>query len=487
MKTRDGRKHVQTSGARGLPVDRREFLAAATGLASAALFTEKDASAAPKTLNSGPEPGRAASGEALALQGGKPVRATPLDANFPGPLYYDEEEQRELLDVLKRRAPFRWYGIGPKGGAPHQCGDFEKEFAARQQTRYCVAVTSGTMALYTAMAALGAGPGDEVILPAWTWYSCYNAIVAAGATPVFAEIDDSFNLDPADLERHITPQTKVIMAVHIAGEPADMDAILSLARKHGVKVLEDCAQSMGASHKGRPVGSIGDCGIYSFQECKTITAGEGGAVVTSVPEVFERAARFHDLGNLREGHAQMLGQAPHLAQFLGGQFRMSEFTGAVMRAQLRKLDRIVADFRARADRVTAEVRNLPGIHLRTSHDPQGAVPSWVYLRTSGRDQRDRFIAALQAENVPASPMEGSAILPVAPYIEQKQAPALAAGWPSFETPHGRALRFGASCCPRTIELRDRYVGVPMDPTYSTQDVTDIIAAVRKVYPAVAQA
>ena len=487
MKTRDGRKRIQTFGARRPSVDRREFLAAATGLASAALFTEKGASAAAKTLSAGAEPARPAPGKALALEGGKPVRSTPLDANFPGPLYYDEEEQRELLDVLKRRAPFRWYGIGPKGGAPHQCNDFEKEFAARQRARYCVAVTSGTMALYTAMAALGAGPGDEVILPAWTWYSCYNAIVAAGATPVFAEIDDSFNLDPADLERHINPQTKVIMAVHIAGEPADMDAIQATARKHGAKVLEDCAQSMGASHKGRPVGSIGDCGIYSFQVCKTLSPGEGGAVVTSDPEVFERAARFHDLGNLRAGHAQMLGQAPHLAQFLGGQFRMSEFTGAVMRAQLRKLDRIVADFRVRAERVTTGIRDLPGIHLRTSHDPQGAVPSWVYLRTSSRAQRDRFIAALQAENIPASPMEGSAILPIAPYIEQKQAPALAAGWPSFATPHGRALKFGAACCPRTIEMRDRYVGVPMDPTYSDQDVADIIAAIRKVYPAVAQA
>jgi len=147
----------------------------------------------------------------------------------------------------------------------------------------------------------------------------------------------------------------------------------------------------------------------------------------------------------------------------------------------------VADFRVRAERVTTGIRDLPGIHLRTSHDPQGAVPSWVYLRTSSRAQRDRFIAALQAENIPASPMEGSAILPIAPYIEQKQAPALAAGWPSFATPHGRALKFGAACCPRTIEMRDRYVGVPMDPTYSDQDVADIIAAIRKVYPAVAQA
>ena len=133
----------------------------------------------------------------------------------------------------------------------------EKEFAARMQTKFALAVTSGTAALQTAVNALQIGPGDEVILPAWTWHSCYDAIVLAGALPVFAEIDESFNIDPADLEKRITPRTKLIMAVHLQGCPADMDRILPIARKHNVKVLEDCAQSAGASYKGKPVGSMG--------------------------------------------------------------------------------------------------------------------------------------------------------------------------------------------------------------------------------------
>jgi len=217
------------------------------------------------------------------VDGGSPVRATKLKSNFPGPLYYDEEERRELVEVLEGRSPFRWYGIGPKGKSPNKCNHFEREFAEHQGTKYCVAMTSGTAALFTAVAALGVGPGDEVILPAWTWYSCYNAILAAGGTPVFAEIDNSMNIDPGDIERHITPRTKVIMVVHIMGEPADLDPIMAIARKHHLKVLEDCAQSVGATYKGRAVGSIGDCGIYSFQLCKTISAGEGGALVTSDP------------------------------------------------------------------------------------------------------------------------------------------------------------------------------------------------------------
>ena len=145
------------------------------------------------------------------------------------------------------------------------------------------------------------GPGDEVILPAWTWHSCYTTILMTGALPVFAEVDESFTLDAADVEAKITPQTKVIMAVHLFGAPADMDRIMAVARKHGLKVLEDVAQSAGAQYKGKRLGTIGDAGIYSFQLHKMITAGEGGAVVTADPMVFERASRFHDLGLLRPG------------------------------------------------------------------------------------------------------------------------------------------------------------------------------------------
>ena len=478
------RLNLSTEGGRS-SLGRRSFLVAAAGTASA-LFSKSRMEAAnePSSATALCAAQANAAAEPLALDGGRPVRAAKLGANYPGPLYYDDEEKAELMEVLERRAPFRWYGIGPKGGEPRKCNEFERELAAHQHTRYALAVTSGTMALYTAMAALGVGPGDEVILPTWTWYSCYNAIVAAGATPVFAEIDDSMDIDPDDLERRITPRTKVIMAVHISGEPAEMDTILKIARQHRLKVLEDCAQSAGATYHGKQVGSIGDCGIYSFQECKTITAGEGGAVVTNDPLIFERAARFHDLGQLRKGHQDMLGETPHFPQLLGGQFRMSEFTGAVLRAQLRKLDRILADFRDKADRVTKGIQDLPGIQFRKSNDHAGAVGSAVYFRTAGKAQRDHFIRALEAENVPAMTMEGSVILPVVPYVQQKQNPNLDANWPSFSSPAAKALQYGPSCCPRTLAIYDRYVGVPMDPKYSDQDVADIIAAVRKVYSAI---
>ena len=376
--------------------------------------------------------------------------------------------------------PLRWRDFDPRRKRP----SLEDTLAALLDVPSVQLECSGTAALITAVAALDVGPGDEVILPSWTWHSCYDAVIVAGATPVFAEIDDSADIDPTDIERHITPRTKVIMPVHIMGESADMDPILAIARKHHLKVLEDCAQSAGATYKGHPVGSLGDCGIYSFQLCKTISAGEGGALVTNDPYVFERAARFHDIGDLRGPHAAMLGRPPRMSRFAGMQFRMNEYSGAVLRAQLRKLDRIAGDFRSRSARVKQGIADLPGIQFRKSNDPSGALGSSVYFRTTGKEERDRFIKALRAENIPAGTIEGSVLLPLEPYIEKKQ--TLEPGWPSFATVDGKALRFGAECCPRTIDVWNRYVGVPMDPTYSDQDVSDIIAAVRKVYPAIAK-
>src|SRR5213593_3551991 len=180
--------------------------------------------------------------------GTTPVRETPLRAGYIGSDYYDDKERRELNDVLETKRPFRWYGPGDE--PPLKVLAFEREFAARMQTRFALAVTSGSAALSTALAALEIGPGDEVILPAWTWHSCYNAIVLAGALPVFAEIDESFNIDPSDIERRITPQTKAILPAHLLGNPADMDRILAIARKANLRVVEDCAQSAGASYKG---------------------------------------------------------------------------------------------------------------------------------------------------------------------------------------------------------------------------------------------
>ncbi len=450
-------------------ITRRQFAATASAAAISAA-SAVSAKEARKGARAPVDPSQ------LAINGGKPVRTKRLDAGYFGSEFYDEVELREVQDVLKTRSPFRWYGPGK----PAKVLEFEREFARHQQTKYALGVTSGTTALFSAVGALEVGPGDEVILPAWTWYSCYNAVVLAGALPVFAEIDDTLNIDPKDIERKITPRTKVLMAVHLMGGPADMEPVLEIARRRKLRVLEDCAQSVGGSFKGKPLGSMGDIAIYSFQLNKTITAGEGGAVVTSDPVLFERASRFHDLGAIRPPHEQWVGKS-QLAWFVGGQYRMSEFTGAVMGAQLRKLDGIVAASRQRARRVREAISDLPGIQLRRMPDPDGDLGYGVYFKLADKQQRDKFMSAIRAENVNAGPIGGSVILPTAPHIEKKV--TLHPGWPSFNTPEGKAIRYGKECCPQTLDIYDRFVGVRIDPKMSEQDVDDIIAAVTKVYMA----
>ncbi|HYW44403.1 MAG TPA: DegT/DnrJ/EryC1/StrS family aminotransferase [Bryobacteraceae bacterium] len=434
-------------------IARRTFLAATAAAASAAPV---------------------ASSQQLAADGGTPVRAQPLTGPNWGPQYYDDEERQHLVDVLESRNPFRWYNPPAKS----KVALFENTFAQRMQRKYALAVTSGTAALHVAMAALEVGPGDEVILPAWTWYSCYNTIVLAGGLPVFAEIDESFNLDPDDLERHITPQTKVIMAVHLQGNPAAMDRILAIARKHGVKVLEDCSQSVGASFQGRPLGSLGDIGIYSLQQNKTITAGEGGVLVTDDVTLFERGFRFHDVAMRR-------GIPSNLHWFPGLNYRMNEFTGGVLLAQVRKLDTIIGAVRANARRVYDGIRNLPGLHLRHLPDPAGELGTGIFLGFKTKEECRRYAGAMRAENVPVSNPGGSIVLPLVPEIEAKV--TLSPAWPSFASPRGKAIRYGKECCPRTVDILSRFAGVLMSPKYTPQDTADAVAAIRKVYPAIAHA
>ena len=341
-------------------------------------------------------------------------------------------------------------------------------------------MATGTGALDAALAALEIGPGDEVILPAWTFVSCYNTIVLAGALPVFAEVDESFHLDPADIEHRITPRTKLIMAVHLRGNPCDMDPIMAIARKRGIKVLEDAAQSMGATYKGRPVGSIGDAGMFSLQITKPMAAGEGGVLATNDPAVYERAVRYHDVGGVRPWHEQVLGKTA-LEAFPGTNLRINELTAAVALAQLRKLDRILADVRANSRRVYEGISDLPGIRFRKRPDPEGDLGSTIFLRFETKERCERFLAAMKAEGVPATRPGCAAVLPAVPFIEKKTPPR--PGWPSFASERGRSIRYGAAICPRTIDIVARFAGPPIDPKYTRGDIEDIVAAIRKAYPA----
>ena len=400
-----------------------------------------------------------------------------IDPGFVGPQFFDEREKRALLDVLESGSPFRYWGPGE----PTKVLRFEEDFAKYMGARFALGVTSGTAALDCAVTGLGIGPGDEVIVPAYTWWSDYTCVVHAGALPVFADIDTTLNIDPADFERRITSRTKAVIAVHLLGGPCDMDPIMEIARKHKVAVLEDSAQCVGGSFGGKKLGSIGDVGIYSFQINKMMTSGEGGAVVTSAPLIYERAARFHDMGTIRQLFLDRSG--PSQAQtFAGENFRMNEFTGGVLGAQLSKLDSMVAQLRANGRAIYEGIEELPGIRLRCRPDPEGDTGYGVFFEMKDKSTRDRCIRELRERKIPAGTLSGSVLLPVQESVINKR--TRHPDWPSFNSPRGRKIEYGPDSCRQTLGVYDRFVQVRVGAKYTQRINNYIIDSIRDVYEAI---
>jgi 8-amino-3,8-dideoxy-alpha-D-manno-octulosonate transaminase len=230
-----------------------------------------------------------------------------------------------------------------------------------------LATNSGTSALFVSAMAMGLKPGDEVIVPAYTFVASYTAMIFAGAVPVLAEIDESLTLDPKDIERRITPKTKAIMPVHMLGNPSNMDAIMDIAKKRGLMVLEDACQAGGGSYKGRKLGSIGQMGCFSLNVFKTITCGDGGIVISNDDDLYERAFGYHDQGHKPNRTGVEVGRR----DVMGLDFRMTELNGAVALAQLRKIDKIVSTLRAKKKKFKSLIADAGGFKFRTVYDPEG--------------------------------------------------------------------------------------------------------------------
>jgi dTDP-4-amino-4,6-dideoxygalactose transaminase len=284
----------------------------------------------------------------------------------PGSQWIGKEELAELMDVMESGYLFR-YGSLEDPRFKHKVYTFEQEFAAHCGTRYALATSSGSGALVAALKAVGVGPGHEVIVPAYTFIATYSSIIFAGGVPVLAEIDLSLDIDPADIERRITERTRAIMPVHMLGNPCDMDAVLEIAGKHGLAVIEDACQANGGSYRGRKLGTLGQIGAFSLNVFKTVTAGDGGMVVTDDTDLYKLAFGFHD-----QGHAPLRsGVEVGKRSVLGMNFRMNELTGAVALAQLRKLDRIVATLREKKKRFKDLIAGAGGFRFRVLNDPDG--------------------------------------------------------------------------------------------------------------------
>lgn len=403
----------------------------------------------------------------LAFFGGTPVRNEPLPAQYPGALMIGEEEKQAVLEVIESRSLFRYYGPDLRS----KTVTFEAAFAARMQVPHALAVSSGTAALKVALTALEVGPGDEVIVPAFTFIASIGAVVQLGAVPIFAEVDTSLSIDPADVEAKITERTKVVMPVHFSGVACRMDELMAIGQRHGVTILEDCAQACGAAYRGRPVGSWGDAGAYSFQLNKIITAGEGGAVTSHDDRRFERAIRYHDQGFMRGEWDE--------GQFYGENYRMNELSAAVLVEQLRKLDTIIGRMRERKRRVLAGIEMLP-LALREVPDPDGDAATSVAFFLDSREQAQEFAKLLNAENITCGcPYSGRVAYETWPQIAAQRTSA-PGSFPFGSPQYDRPLRYGKGLCPRSEDLVSRVVFVGMSPVLPEHEVDDIIQGIHKV-------
>jgi len=418
------------------------------------------------------------SSDILAINGGEPVRTRELPAAYLGTSVLGKEELYLLREVIETRLPFRDYG----DGTPHMVNDFETLARGYFDMPYALATATGSGSFYCAMAGLGVGPGDEIIIPSFGWFTDFQAPVLLGATPVFADIDRSISMDPDDFERKITDKTKAVIVIHFQGATNDMDRILEIAAKHDIKVVEDCAQACGALYKGRKVGALGDVSCFSFQQNKIMTTGDGGLLLAKDPKIFERAVRFHDLGGVRPALEKQLNDQLQYEQFCGSQFRMNEFTGAVGLAQLGKLDSAILDktrkhFRYLKDRTMAE---CVGMEYRHTGDDGGDAGIAFYMDLGTPERGKWFAEALSKEGIRVGPSSSCCNLLRMGFVQNKQQvhsalPPFGAGWP------GENVEYSPQLCPNTDMIHSSMVAVALVPGFSQEDVEDIAAGIIKVW------
>lgn len=284
----------------------------------------------------------------------------------PGAYWFGKEEMEAVIEVMKSGYLFR-YGSENDPKFLHKVSTLEKEFARYCEVKFALATSSGTSSLVASAIALGLKPGDEIIVPAYTFVASYTSVIFAGLVPVLAEIDESLTLDPDDIENRISPRTKAIMPVHMLGNPCDMDRIMKVAKKHNLLVLEDCCQAAGASYKGEKVGSIGNIGAFSLNIFKTINSGDGGLVVTNDKSLYETAFGVHDQGHKPSRFGVEVG----VRSVLGLNFRINELTAAVGLAQLGKLDKIVATLHEKREKLKTLISDTKGFKFRRLNDPDG--------------------------------------------------------------------------------------------------------------------
>jgi len=401
--------------------------------------------------------------ETLAIHGGTPVRTEP----FPSWPVFGEEEERRLIAVLRSG---KWGKID--GDVVRE---FERRFAEYHQAKHGVAVVNGTTGLRISLLAMGIEAGDEVIVPPFTFLATASTVVEVNATPVFADLNlDTFNIDTAAAEAAITPRTRAIVPVHLGGLPCDMDAIIDLARRNNLTVIEDCAHAHGAEYKGRRVGSIGHMGMFSFQASKNLNSGEGGIVVTSDDELAARLWSIHNCGRRPK-------RAWYEHFLLGGNNRLSEFQGAILHAQWERFEEQAQTREQNGKHLAERVASIPGIFPQARNADCTRHGYHLFPFRIDPDvfgvSRKVFLEALAAEGVPAA-----AAYPVPLYRQPVFEKLLFGPYTGYRNARPD-LDYSKTSCPNceTISFTQ---GVWLEHRLllgTRQDMDDIAAAIEKIH------
>ncbi|HOT35834.1 MAG TPA: aminotransferase class I/II-fold pyridoxal phosphate-dependent enzyme [Candidatus Latescibacteria bacterium] len=416
----------------------------------------------------------------LAIDGGTPVRTAPLPPSWLGAYEMGVEEEEAVLKVLREKRVFRY--IAKEESETARLEKAVAEFTGRD---YALAVNSGTAALICALVGLDIGPGDEVIVPGYTYIATAAAVVTVGAVPVIAEVDNSLTLDPEDLERKITGLTKAVIPVHMRGTPCRMDEICAIAKKHGIKVIEDTAQANGGNYKGKTLGGIGDVGCYSYQMSKTITAGEGGMVVTGDRLVFERILMAHD-----SAFGFWKPDETAIRPIPGEGFRISEVSGAIALVQMGRLRGIVERLHNAKYRIVNQIRGLAGITLQDVPDESGDASVCLMFFAPDAEIANTYAKALNAEGIPCGTMFSKEIpdrhiYPNWTYVLEKR--GRSSNWsPWHPSVYKGSVEYSKDMCPKTLDYLGRTIHIGLSPRLTAADSDDIARAIRKVVTALAR-
>ncbi len=313
---------------------------------------------------------------------------------MPGFELWSDEERKEVNEVLETGILMRYGFDGPRKGI-WKSKELEKAICEKFGSKYLQLTSSGTSALTTALAALGIGAGDEVIMPSFTFVASFEAVLSVGAVPVLADVDETLTLNPAAVRKAITSKTKCVMPVHMCGSMADMDAFVSICNEHNLILLEDACQSIGASYKGKYAGTIGNAGTFSFDFVKIVTCGEGGAVITNDENVYTKCDGYSDHGHDHKG----VDRGADLHPFIGYNFRISELHAAVGLAQIRRLDQFLEIQKRNHAQLKSILLQLPEISFRKIPDPAGDSCTFLSWSLPTKEITRAVVDEMKAQNI----------------------------------------------------------------------------------------